>query len=222
MRIQDDGRDAHITKGSCTRTETKLTWNQQGPQGLPGAKGDVGAKGETGAAGAKGDNGAAGTKGDSGINGQNLYAVDATGKTLGIVTNSSGFSVFFLSEGFIWNASAWQSNLFNSTGGNLGYYQDSSCSKPYINLDPETVANPQFIFMDQGLNQAWDSSDKANRSSGNPQTFAGRSVFSVASGVCTALSGPKKTSHDNSGEHLYDAVEVQKPTYTAPISIVQK
>ncbi len=56
----------YISKGSCKKTETLLSWNQRGSQGLPGA---TGAKGETGAAGAKGDAGAAGAKGDAGAAG---------------------------------------------------------------------------------------------------------------------------------------------------------
>ena len=37
----------YIAKGSCKKTETSLSWNETGPQGLPGA---AGAKGDTGAA----------------------------------------------------------------------------------------------------------------------------------------------------------------------------
>ncbi len=53
----------YISKGSCKKTETSLSWNQMGPQGLPGAagtNGTGGAKGDTGATGAKGETGAAG------------------------------------------------------------------------------------------------------------------------------------------------------------------
>jgi hypothetical protein len=59
----------YISKGSCRKTETSLSWNEMGPTGAAGAKGDTGAagaKGDTGAAGAKGDTGAAGAKGDMG------------------------------------------------------------------------------------------------------------------------------------------------------------
>ena len=62
----------YIAKGQCKKTETSLSWNQIGPQGLPGAKGDTGAtgaKGDTGATGAKGDTGATGAKGDTGATG---------------------------------------------------------------------------------------------------------------------------------------------------------
>ena len=74
----------YISKGSCKKTETSLSWNQMGPTGLSGSagtkgdtgaagtkgdtgsKGDTGTKGDTGDTGAKGDPGAAGTKGDTG------------------------------------------------------------------------------------------------------------------------------------------------------------
>ena len=62
----------YISKGSCKKTETSLSWNQMGPQGLPGSagtNGTAGAKGDNGAAGAKGDTGTTGTKGDTGVKG---------------------------------------------------------------------------------------------------------------------------------------------------------
>jgi hypothetical protein len=59
----------YISKGKCKKTETSLSWNQMGPQGLPGSSGAAGAKGDTGAAGTKGDTGAAGAKGDTGTTG---------------------------------------------------------------------------------------------------------------------------------------------------------
>ncbi|HEX5828868.1 MAG TPA: collagen-like protein [Candidatus Limnocylindrales bacterium] len=52
-----------IPKTACSKTETQITWNQQGPQGLPG---DQGAPGEQGAAGAEGPKGDPGEPGESG------------------------------------------------------------------------------------------------------------------------------------------------------------
>jgi hypothetical protein len=43
----------YISKGKCKKTETSLSWNQMGPQGLPGA---AGAKGDNGQPGANGLN----------------------------------------------------------------------------------------------------------------------------------------------------------------------
>ena len=50
----------YISKGSCRKTETSLSWNQMGPQGLPGSAGPAGTNG---IAGAKGDSGVAGSNG---------------------------------------------------------------------------------------------------------------------------------------------------------------
>jgi hypothetical protein len=93
---KSSGAMRYITKGSCKKTETSLSWNQMGLQGssgnsgatgAAGAKGDTGAagaKGDTGAAGAKGDTGAAGAKGDTGAKG----ATGATGSDASVTTAS--------------------------------------------------------------------------------------------------------------------------------------
>jgi hypothetical protein len=68
-------------RGHCSALETELQWNQQGPagapgpkgdtgaQGAPGPKGDTGAQGPQGAPGPKGDTGAQGPQGDTGAKG---------------------------------------------------------------------------------------------------------------------------------------------------------
>ena len=49
----------YISKGSCNKkTETSLSWNQMGPQGLAGTPGAAGAKGDNGLPGANGLNSA--------------------------------------------------------------------------------------------------------------------------------------------------------------------
>ena len=57
------GAMRYISKGSCKKTETALSWNQMGLQGATGAPGE---KGDTGAPGAIGDSGAAGGAGTTG------------------------------------------------------------------------------------------------------------------------------------------------------------
>ncbi|MBN9608327.1 MAG: hypothetical protein BGO26_20155 [Actinobacteria bacterium 69-20] len=54
------------TAPRCFRHDTLISWNQTGPQGLPGATGPQGPKGDTGAAGAPGATGAAGAPGATG------------------------------------------------------------------------------------------------------------------------------------------------------------
>src|SRR5450631_1214179 len=53
----------------CLPSETAISWNQVGPQGLQGIQGLKGATGATGANGAIGAAGAAGPKGDTGATG---------------------------------------------------------------------------------------------------------------------------------------------------------
>ena len=83
---------ACLNAGTLTKVGTKspkcpsgakvITWNQVGPSGAPGAKGDTGApgaKGDTGAPGAKGDTGVqgdTGAKGDTGPKGDPGVGVD--------------------------------------------------------------------------------------------------------------------------------------------------
>jgi hypothetical protein len=76
----------YISKGACKKTETSLSWNQVGTQGLPGTAGPAGAKGETGAVGPKGDTGTAGLKGEAGTAGFS----SSTGFTPRSVCGASG------------------------------------------------------------------------------------------------------------------------------------
>jgi hypothetical protein len=58
--------------GKCTRAETPISWNRQGPAGATGATGATGPqgpKGDTGPQGPKGDTGPQGLKGDTGPQG---------------------------------------------------------------------------------------------------------------------------------------------------------
>jgi hypothetical protein len=87
----------YISKGSCKKTETSLSWNQMGPQGLKGAtgasgaSGATGAKGDTGATGAKGDTGATGAKGDTGATGaKGDTGATGTTTTIPVVRYSNG------------------------------------------------------------------------------------------------------------------------------------
>ena len=65
------GAMRYIEKGKCKTTETSLSWNQMGPQGLPGTAGTNGVAGAKGEAGTAGTNGVAGAKGEAGTAGTN-------------------------------------------------------------------------------------------------------------------------------------------------------
>lgn len=54
----------YLSKGKCKQSEKLLSWNQSGPQGIPGAKGEAGPSGIQGTPGLIGPTG---PKGDSGV-----------------------------------------------------------------------------------------------------------------------------------------------------------
>jgi Collagen triple helix repeat (20 copies) len=58
LRVIDPGQG-----GSCRRSETALTWSQQGPQGVPGPQGAAGPQGPTGDTGPQGPVGLTGPAG---------------------------------------------------------------------------------------------------------------------------------------------------------------
>lgn len=64
LRVIDDGAGQ-----SCLPTENAISWNQNGPQGIPGAQGPAGDAGPTGPQGAQGDVGPAGPQGPQGDTG---------------------------------------------------------------------------------------------------------------------------------------------------------
>ncbi len=61
IRLIDPSGPTTSLLSRCTSYETKITWNQKGPKGEPGA---AGANGTNGAAGSNGTDGAPGAKGD--------------------------------------------------------------------------------------------------------------------------------------------------------------
>jgi hypothetical protein len=89
------GAMRYIAKGACKKTETALSWNQNGPQGLPGSagtNGTSGPKGDTGITGLKGDTGARGETGVAGASG-NTGAVGSSFIALSICDGSDANSV---------------------------------------------------------------------------------------------------------------------------------
>jgi hypothetical protein len=65
-----------VAAKDCRKTERAVTWNQDGPRGLPGPKG---AEGEAGADGIDGEDGVDGDDGDDGVDGfDGTDGIDAT------------------------------------------------------------------------------------------------------------------------------------------------
>jgi hypothetical protein len=76
---------------SCPRGYTKVTWNQQGPQGPRGATGAQGPRGATGAQGPKGATGATGAQGPAGPKGTTgaQGPVGPAGAMIGLTTTAT-------------------------------------------------------------------------------------------------------------------------------------
>lgn len=229
------GAMRYISKGSCKKTETSLSWNQMGPSGMSGAagaNGTDGAKGDTGAAGTNGTNGTAGT---SGTNGQNFYAVDATGKTLGpVISHCDGCNgdsaVGVLIDGKNWSFETSHFYISNSEPSNSAFaYKDSSCTQPWFVISNTWAPNPQEVRFDYGTSTTFNSTSKAFSVVNTPVTWTGRSVYywdwnsqtTRSNRICRTYTDGQKTTLATTSS-LYEAVELTKPSYTAPLTIVAK
>jgi len=225
----------YISKGSCKKTETSLSWNQMGPQGLSGVAGVAGSNGTDGA---KGDTGAVGTTGPAGTNGtngQNFYAVDATGKTLGPVIGHcdgcNGDSVVeVLIDGKNWSFETSNFYISNPEPQFIAFaYKDSSCTQPWFVISNTLLPNPQEVRFDYGTSTAFNSTSKAFSVVNTPVTWTGRSVYywdwnsqtTRSNRICRTYTDGQKTTLAATSS-LYEAVELTKPTYTAPLTIVSK
>ena len=112
------GAMRYISKGKCKKTETALSWNQIGPQGVAGNPGATGAKGEIGAAG------------PAGKDGRSIQLIDATGKDLGEVLGPEGGNgeYLVLLEGRLWKVRSDSYGVFGSGRFFGNVFSESSCS----------------------------------------------------------------------------------------------
>jgi hypothetical protein len=209
----------YLSKGSCAKTETALSWNQVGPQGAQGPAG------VTAQAGATGERGPSGPKGDTGAPGSAVrYSlVDANNVSMGALLGVYSNEYTVLYNGNIWGIqiqSGWPQGTSDGAGS---YYKDASCSIPYgaEGGGGLPLGNQSSTFIDQRTLVPL-SSDKAYKEQGAPIPFTGTTVYQR--GVsCTALSDATKSTKDSQGYRLFDAVEVAKPPLpVTPMSIVEQ
>lgn len=203
-----------LSKGSCRKTETRVTWNQQGSQGPAGIPGPAGVKGETGA---KGDPGVA----TNGVNGQNYVLVDSAGTVVGPVTGLVGNSATVLVGGYLWDVT-----LQGYVDGQLGvdlYFADAACTMPYgYGIPPSgSTAPPQIIGVSYGANRRYDPTDDVWRASGASFTFSSKaSLYGLTGSSCVAVTSEQKASRDLSGWSLFDLVPVaERLRFQAPLRI---
>ncbi len=204
----------YIAKGSCKKTETSLSWNQMGPQGLPGATGTNGTNGEIGA---KGDTGTAGARG------QNFHVIDANGRDLGQLLGvySGGTLADILYEGGIWTLSTDDSYPQGSL--RLSFpYSDSACEIPYFRPSTQPTA------------RGWGGNNKYFKAVGKPFMLGTRIFYAHTPRPggdgdlqdCTISTDPavitRYREHDWSAYEVTAVTEVSAPVYTAPFTIVAK
>jgi hypothetical protein len=201
------GAMRYISKGSCKKTEKILTWNQMGLEGALGAKGDTGATGS------------------AGPSGQNLHAVDATGKDLGIITEGNSTNVTIFSDGGLWS---WYSNMFR--GGNvINGFTDSTCTVP-IAWDFSYVPSASYTFPPTTRWLLAKSQDElptaAYKATGQPfdiETLSTIYVWRSSNQTCTARTTSTYFSENTDGFTIAtNLTAVSLPTYTAPLTIVAK
>ena len=210
----------YISKGSCKKTETSLSWNQMGPQGLSGSEGN---KGDAGVAGTKGDTGAAGTNGTNGTNGQNLHVIDAAGRDLGVALSSSASGATIMYDDGIWNVSN-SSNTYRITGdlNESGYFSDSSCITPYW-----VAPGGSTIQVPQARGVSLTGVTKFFKPIGTPFLGPTSKFYNLGgspiNGVwqCVEVTESGSVSRFRSA-YFTNVAETTPPTFTAPFTIVAK
>lgn len=140
---------------SCARSETRLSWNIQGPQGQQGPSGPAGAIGPLGPQGAQGLPGREGPVGPQGPEGPSgpghAVAVDGEGNVIGTVIGKRGptaINASSESESFVvtvltdqaYVAEFYQhSGILTSRIGKI-YYSETDCTgQAYAEVPPGTV-----------------------------------------------------------------------------------
>ena len=208
----------YISKGSCKKTETSLSWNQMGPQGLPGA---AGTNGTDGAAGTKGDTGAVGT------NGQNLFVVDATGRTLGRYLGPSIVDSFmFVADNRRWSAAPYRYGFWNSTGS-INFYTDAQCTDRLIYIYKDDSVPTDVAFIEHNSSTDYGPTGSIQKAfvpkDSTKLTFTSFSSLYQGGqgGGCGLVSTSTKTEWDGNNR-LVATTEIPMLTYTAPLTIVAK
>ena len=208
------GTMRYISKGSCKKTETSLSWNQMGPQGLAGTAGVTGAIGIAGAPGA------------NGTNGQNLYVVDANGQTLGKYLGVLQDAYMFMADTRLWIATPFKYGFWNFTGG-VTYYSDSQCTNRLININKDDEVHPNSSFIEWNLISDYGPSGGIQKafvpSNSTKMTFSSFSnLYSGGQGTgCGIVTAQSKIEMDGYSR-LVTATEITKPNYVAPLTIVAK
>jgi len=199
------GTMRYLTKGSCKKTETAISWNKQGPQGPQGLTGSSGST-------------------------QQIHLIDSTGRDFGIPLNATSASAKVFYDGGVWSFSS--SPTLNISGdGSLDIgvriFWDSTCTNPIFKTSSGSNAAPQS-------RAHWDSSNGSRtyyKPSGSPFSGSSLSTFYTLAytGTCK-LSSYIDSNYDtrfstdvkNPSIFYTSVVQVNPPPYLAPFSLVLK
>jgi hypothetical protein len=199
------GAMRYISKGACKKTEKALTWNQMGPQGMPGVAGSTG------------------TKGDTGANGQNIHLVNSAGKSVGQVVAADNYSATVLIDNYLWVVSTevpWVNSQFR-----LDFYKDAACSIPFGVGGTDTIgldANPQMLAVFYGTSTTYNSTLKIFKRIGKGFSVSSQANVYEMNGECRALTNAEKLSADRNVS-LWEISEVSsRPDFSWPISVVAR
>jgi hypothetical protein len=207
-----NGAMRYISKGSCKKTETSLTWSQMGPQGLPGATGP------------------AGPVGVSGSNASTVNVQDAAGTMFTYV----GFGVgAILWDGLIWSITSGAYTNVAIPTQTASYFGDAECSNPiFVEYSPDLfglVSTQSTIVTTSDKNSNSTSRVlKAYKRKGslipvnpvaNYYQFSGRG--------CTVLPGGRYDAGSSSFPnwvveftHYYEAEETAPLVFVPPLKFV--
>jgi hypothetical protein len=208
------GAMRYISKGSCKKTETSLTWSQMGPQGLPGVAGPAGSAGINGAAGMNGSDGSIGPAGP------NLKWVDANGNQLGEFLDHNPPQ--FLYNGVLYYFNAKMSNDYSVNSGSL-IYSDEACTIPkgvYSHLTTQEVFYTTIADVRDAALQYWW------RPTGVYKTIsAGETLYGFSNGLCTSSTVPAAPASSLYRGATLSEVAIysgRPPSYIAPVLIANK
>jgi hypothetical protein len=185
----------YIDKGRCKRTERALTWNQIGPQGVPGI---------AGAAGSPGIHGSPGTPGAK------LRVVDANGQDMGLLLSEGQGEVTVLLTNKVWLLSSYTSNRARGSVHSYdNHFLDSNCTQE-IPISIHSTSSVQTVFNFKGKH--WNIV--------RLEPISNQAVIYQGDGPCRQLSTAHVASWINIGYRIPVIEEIQPPTYTAPLSII--
>ncbi len=203
---KSNGTIRYLPKGSCKKTETRLTWNQAGMPGLPGA---AGPKGETGS------KGESGSSGSNGTNGQNSFLVGGDGKTIGPVMGADATSVTVMFNGSLFNIVLANGSI--SGGLNLGWHSDSNCKFPFA--IQEALTNPLLVGVDY-QDVGGILTPKFFKVTGSPATLSTKSGVYYKTLSCNEMNASNRTAYATS--IVYSTVETTGPQIVLPLSIASR